>query len=323
MKLSKTDFILYRECPNNVWVKLHEPEEYSKFKISDFEKSLAVMGNEVERLARGCFQMVSWLKDEVMKHRKLQKLISTKTPIIFQAVCATDKYLAATDVLVWNESENAYDLFEIKMSSAFEIKQEEMSDSDDDEEEPKPQKVNKKKELQYEYDLAFQVNVFEMCGVKIKNKYLIQLNKEYVKNGELDFSENKLFVKEDKTEKVNNLLEQAKFEMEQASEYLSQTQKHDGPCSCYYRGRSAHCTAFKFINSNVPDYSVHDLNRIGNSKALLKDLLDQGILTIEKVPEDLIPKVKKLSEKDKEKGKKKVNQENSTKLEHINQKSQL
>jgi hypothetical protein len=54
----------------------------------------------------------------------------------------------------------------------------------------------------------------------------------------------------------------------------------------------------------VPDYSVHDLNRIGNSKALLKELIDAKILTVDKVPEDWIPKVKKLSEKDKEKGKK-------------------
>lgn len=303
--LSKTDFICYRECPHNVWVKIHEPAEYAKFEISDFEKSLAVMGNEVERLARGMFPsgvLVEGRGDEAQKITK--KLISEKTPVIFQAVCATDKYLAATDILVWNESENAYDVCEIKMSSAFEIKQEEMSDSDDDEGEEKPKRVNKKKELQYEYDLAFQVNVFEMCSVKINNKYLIRLNKEYKKVGDLDFSENKLFVKEDKTEKVNNLLEQAKFEMAQASEFLLQNTKPTGTCPCYYRGRSSHCTAFKYINPDVPDYSVHDLNRIGNSKALLKELLDAKILTVEKVPEDWIPKVKKLSEKDKEKGKK-------------------
>jgi len=53
--LSKTDYILYRECPNNVWVKKHKPEEYAKFEVSEFEKSLAVMGNEVEKLARGMF----------------------------------------------------------------------------------------------------------------------------------------------------------------------------------------------------------------------------------------------------------------------------
>lgn len=304
--LSKTDFILYRECPHNVWVKIHEPEEYAKFEISDFEKSLGVMGNEVERLARGMFPNGILVEGRGNDAQELtKKLISEKMPVIFQAVCATDKYLAATDVLVWNESSNAYDLCEIKMSSAFEIKQEEISDSDDDEgEDPKPKKVNKKKELQYEYDLAFQVSVFEMCGVKINNKYLIRLNKEYIKTGDLDFSENKLFVKEDKTEKVNNLLEQAKFEMSQASEYISQLKKPVDSCLCYYKGRSSHCTSFKYINPHVPDYSVHDLNRIGNSKALLKELIDAKILTVDKVPEDWIPKVKKLSEKDKEKGKK-------------------
>ncbi len=296
--LSKTNFILYRECPNNTWVKIHEPEEYAKFEISDFEKSLGVMGNEVERLARGMFPSGVLVEGRGEESQKLtNKLIAEKTPVIFQAVCVTDKYLAASDILVWNESVNAYDMCEIKMSSAFEIKQEEMSDSDDDEEE-KPKKVNKKKELQYEYDLAFQVNVFEMCGVKINNKYLIRLNKEYKKAGDLDFSENKLFVKEDKTEKINNLLEQAKFEMSQASEYISQTKKPTDSCPCYYRGRSSHCTAFKYINPDVPDYSIHDLNRIGNSKALLKELIDAGILTVDKVPEDWIPKVKKLSKKE-------------------------
>ena len=53
--LTKTDFILYRECPQNVWVKWHKPDEYNKFEISDFEKSLGVMGNEVETLSRGLF----------------------------------------------------------------------------------------------------------------------------------------------------------------------------------------------------------------------------------------------------------------------------
>jgi len=40
---------------DNVWVKRHRPEEYAKFEVSEFEQSLAVMGNEVEELARGCF----------------------------------------------------------------------------------------------------------------------------------------------------------------------------------------------------------------------------------------------------------------------------
>ena len=54
-QLTKTDFILYRECAKNVWVKWHRREEYNKFEISAFEKSLGIMGNEVEELARNLF----------------------------------------------------------------------------------------------------------------------------------------------------------------------------------------------------------------------------------------------------------------------------
>lgn len=284
MKLSKSDFIMYRECPNNVWVKIHEPEEYSKFEISDFEKSLGVMGNEVERLARGMFPAGVLVEGRGVDAQKITtKLISDRTPVIFQPVFATDNYLAAADVLKWNEDARAYDIYEIKMSSTKE-------ENDDEEEEGKPKKVNKKKELQYEYDLSFQVNVLRLCGVPINKKYLVRLNKEYVKNGELDFTPGKLFIIEDKTEAVEKLMAVALSEMEQAYNYLSAIKTPTAPCPCYYKGRSSHCTAFTYINPEVPAYSVHDLNRIGNSKAYLKELLDANILTIEKVPENEIPK---------------------------------
>ena len=39
-KLTKTDFILYRECHQNVWIKWNIPEEYGKFEVSEFEKYL-------------------------------------------------------------------------------------------------------------------------------------------------------------------------------------------------------------------------------------------------------------------------------------------
>ncbi|MEK7194147.1 MAG: hypothetical protein AAB660_00465, partial [Patescibacteria group bacterium] len=54
-KLSKTDYISYRECPHNVWVKWHNQKEYDKHELSDFEKSLIEAGIGVEELARNKF----------------------------------------------------------------------------------------------------------------------------------------------------------------------------------------------------------------------------------------------------------------------------
>ena len=50
----------------------------------------------------------------------------------------------------------------------------------------------------------------------------------------------------------------------------------------------------------MPAYSVHDLNRIGNSKKLLGELLNEGILKIDDVPEEMVkPKKAKKGEADK------------------------
>ena len=295
MLLSKTNYILYRDCPHNVWVKLHKPEEYRKFEISAFEQSLGVMGNEVERLARGMFPngvMVNGRDRDAQA--QTQKLITEHTPVIFQAVFATERYLAAADVLVWNSSAKTYDLYEIKMSSTTE---------EDDEE-----KASTKKEVQYEHDLAFQVNVLAECGLRINKKYLIRLNKDYVKHGELDFSLNTLFVQDDKTEVIDKLRPVVSEEMAKAAEYINTNTQPTGPCLCYYRGRSSHCTAFSYLNPEVPKYSVHDLNRIGNSKALLKELLDDGILTVDRVPEDRLPTPKPAKEGNKPSKPRKLNQ---------------
>jgi hypothetical protein len=86
--------------------------------------------------------------------------------------------------------------------------------------------------------------------------------------------------------------------MEEAYKYLSTEREPVGPCSCLYKGRSSHCTTFSYCNRdlNVPDYSVHDLNRIGNSKKYLTELVDSGILNIADVPIDERLKSKKLNQ---------------------------
>lgn len=291
--LSKTDYILWLECPENAWVKIHRPEEYAKFEVSEFEKSLAEQGNKVEELARGIFPGGYLIKGRSKKAQELtKKLIAEQRPVIFQAVFTNNKYLVATDVLEWNDSAQKYDLYEIKMSAA------ERNGNGDENGQSK--RVDKKKEEQYEKDIAFQANVLKLCGVSINKRYLIRLNKEYVRDGDLDFAPNRLFIIEDKTEKMKTLEPLVKDEMEKAYRYLFEQETEPKGCSCYYKGRISHCSAFSHLNPLVPKYSVHDLNRIGNNKKYLKELLDEGILKIDDVPIDerLKPNKEQNGEKD-------------------------
>jgi len=285
--LSKTDFISFRECAKNVWIKWHKPEIYKGFELSDFEKSLVEMGNDVEILARGMFPNGYLVEKRGAGAQKLtKKLIEERMPVIFQAVFETDKFLAATDVLKWNSDTETYDLYEIKMSSTEE------EDADG------KMKKNKKKEIQYEYDLAFQTNVATSSGVKIGKKFLVRLNKNYIRKGELDFTPGELFIIENKTDAIDTFCLTVEVEMEEAYKYLSADREPVGPCSCFYKGRSSHCTTFEYNNKelNVPNYSVHDLNRIGNSKKYLTELLDAGILDIKDVPIDDRLSSKKLNQ---------------------------
>lgn len=299
MKLSKTDFILYRECPKNIWVKWHLPDAYGKFELSEFEQALADIGNQVEAVARTMFPegvLVQGRGHEAQEYTK--KLMMEHTPVIFQAVFSTDHYLAATDVIQWNTEAQAYDLYEIKMSSTK--TETESGEYDEDEEfgesdqktNNKPKKTSKK-ELQYEFDLAFQTHVAELCGVIFNKKYLVRLNKKYERHGELDLSQ--LFIVEDKTTAIDEQTVEAIDMMATAYSYLTNDQEPKGHCECYYsKGRSKHCTAFNYINPDVPKYSVHDLNRIGSSKKLLQELIEEGFISMDDVPLDdrLKPKTK-------------------------------
>lgn len=283
--LSKTEYILWRECPKNAWVRRHKPEVHGQYEPSEFEQALAEWGNKVEEVAREMFPSGFLVERRSAGARELTKqLIAERRPVIYQAVFTTDEYLAATDILAWNEGAGAYDVYEIKMSST------------EEEDENGKVRKNKQKEEQYDHDLAFQCNVVEACGVVLNKKYLVRLNRQYVRNGDLDYS--RLFLLEDKTEYMRELQPIVQLDMNRAHRYVCDEGEPEGRCPCYYKGRSRHCTTFAYNNPGVPEYSVHDLNRIGNSKAYLRELLDAGILHIDHVPmsEKLMKSPKKLNQ---------------------------
>jgi len=54
--ISKTDYILWRACAKNAWLRIHKPDVYYSTEVTEYEQSVMEMGIEVERVARGCFQ---------------------------------------------------------------------------------------------------------------------------------------------------------------------------------------------------------------------------------------------------------------------------
>lgn len=61
--LSKTNYIIWRNCHKNAWLKIHKPEIYFAQELSEFEKQIIEAGNEVDILARILFPNGEYQKE--------------------------------------------------------------------------------------------------------------------------------------------------------------------------------------------------------------------------------------------------------------------
>mgnify|MGYP001614184330 FL=1 len=256
--LTKSDYILYRECHKNAWMKIHKPEIYYKSELSEFEKSIIETGNEVEFLARKLFPSGILIEGRDEQAQKdTQDFLAAKKSILFQPIFVKDGFLAAADILERDEN-SGYIIYEVKATSEI-------------------------KEKIHFYDLAFQVNLLKRFDLKINKIKIIHLNSKHIRSGDLDLQ--KLFLIDDVTKEVTELLNDVSAEMEVALDYLSKDSEPKGACCCICKGRSKHCATFSHSNPDVPEYSIHDIARIGNSKKKLEELIDNNIFHIHEIPE--------------------------------------
>lgn len=261
--ISKTTFLSFLECPRNVWLQLHRPDEVGKCVPSDFELHLMEQGNEVEAEARklfpGAVQITSTGDDAIEDTRRL---MAAKSPTIFQATFLVDGFIAKNDMLSYDVEHDCWNLYEVKGTNS--VKEDGAGNRD------------------HIDDLAFQLRVLRRDGVKVGKCFLVHLNKEYIRNGDLDL--NALFEMEDVTEKIEARLPDIEERMKVAGEYLNSDREPAGGCECVYKARKKHCTSFQLSNPHIPDYSVHDLS--GVSKKKLDLFVARGIFDLNDIPDD-------------------------------------
>ena len=81
--VSKTDYLVFRECPKNAWLKIHRPDVFNQSELSEFDKAIIETGNEVERYARQLFPGGVLIEG---RNREAQELtlrhIAVKTPVL-------------------------------------------------------------------------------------------------------------------------------------------------------------------------------------------------------------------------------------------------
>jgi hypothetical protein len=259
--ISKTQFLHYLHCPKYFWLEKHKPEVIDAVQISDFQQQIIDQGIEVEQWARKLYPT-----GKLVTSRELEAVEETKQylenghTVIFQATFLAEDLYAMVDVLEWDSAQECWIINEVKGTTSKETK----------------------KEVHYQ-DATFQKIVLEKAGLRIGKVQLIELNKEFVKNGDVDpvF----LLKKTDISEEVTLLEPEILLQIADAKRLLERaTEPPD--CECVYKGREHHCPTFAYCHPHIPEYSVHDICRIGASPKKLQEMIDNGWFHITDVPEE-------------------------------------
>ncbi len=257
MRLSKSTFMAWQQCPHSAWYRVNDRALFDTF-VDPGTKVLLAVGNEIDELARQAFAGCLLLgRGQAPATRAA---IARREPVIFQAEFVTDRLVVLCDILVWNAQAEAYDLIEVKSSTSS----------------------SRRRDEEYACDLAFQEHVLKACGVPIAGTYLMRLNSDYVRRGPIDIEQ--LFARTDFGDAVATVRADIPLLVDAAWRWINIKAPPKGPCPCPRRSRGNHCEMFAHINPGVPDCSVHDIARINGKK--LEALIDAGILRVEDVPDD-------------------------------------
>ncbi len=258
MYISKSKFINYVQCPKKFWLNVYKPELADEMDQTKFQ-----VGTEVGVLARDLFPggtLVDFCLDD--KDKKINMINVTKSlmesgcKVIYEAAFNVNNLLVICDILV--KKGNFYDIYEVKSSTG-------VSDV-------------------YIFDVAFQYFVLKACGIPVRNVYVVHINNQYTRSGDLDL--HKLF----KTVKVTNEaldlqdyiaqnVPQAFSILESDSMPVEDIGHHcDSPYECQFKG---------LCWSHVPEHSVFNLTR--NNKDNKFALYNQGIISFEDILKSGIP----------------------------------
>jgi len=211
-----------------------------KTELNTFLEHLFEQGYEVEKYAN------RYIKDYLLP-------LYGSNEYSIQPTAQDGDYEARTDALIKNPKTNKWDMYEIKSTN----------------------EVDKK----HIYDATFQFLVFEK-HYELGDIYILHLNKEYVRKGELDLKE--LFIAEninDKVVEAKQVVSEGRYD----ANLIANSDKFTVAHECY---KPKECPCIELCHPNLPEYSIYDVNRLTMSKKKIDALMEGGVLDVNDIPQD-------------------------------------
>jgi hypothetical protein len=193
--LSKTRFVYGVQCHKYLWLRTFEPEA-PELKISPAIRDIIDQGNQVGRLARARFPggvLVELDHDDPERLPHTRALLAGSAPAVFEATFVADHTFAAVDVLL--REDGGWVLIEVKSGSEVKDK--------------------------YVLDAAIQTHVLEAAGLELKRVEIMHLNNEYVHPVPGSAPAADLFVRDDVTDWVRELLPKLPDEIQRQLKVLA------------------------------------------------------------------------------------------------------
>ena len=267
--LSKSRYTAFCQCPKNLWLKVYKPNEAT---IDAGLQARFAQGNVVGDLAMGLFgDFKEAHAEKADGSLNLSKMVEQTrqwmdegVENICEASFICEGGYCAVDIL--RKTNGGWAIYEVKSTSFPEFNGQEA-------------KLEK-----YAPDIAYQKWVLEQCGVNVTGTYLVCLNSDYVRHGELDIEQ--LFVVNDMKEMVENESLKVPARVSQAMKVINNEQEPDTELSeCCMKPYGCAFWEYCKRQHGVPSPSVFDIyGGKGKGGFTFKKKLDcyhQGLIAFE------------------------------------------
>jgi len=259
-QLSKSDYMLFLKHPAWLWLKKHDKSKLPP--VGEDLQAIFDAGFLFESYAEKLFPNALKLEYDRSDYRAYEELVKrTKEAVesdirtIVQGRFEAGRITCICDVVV-KKDDKTFDLYEIKSSTQV-----------------KPE---------HEPDLAFQMIVLEKCGYKVDKVFVVHVNNEFVKNGEVIPEE--LTKTTEITEKVKALREETLKNIGEALAVADNPNRPDiSPANAKLGTFNDWLEIYKTL-VNVDKYSIYNLSSPWASK--IGELEKLGIEKIKDIPVD-------------------------------------
>ena len=267
--LSKSRYTAFCQCPKLLWLKVYKPEEAP---VDEALQARFEQGNVVGDLAMqlfGDYKEAHAEKDDGSLDlgkmvEQTRQWMQEGVDNICEASFSLEGHYCAVDIL--RKNGDGWDIYEVKSTSFPEFNGQEA-------------KLEK-----YAPDIAYQKWLLTQCGVNVTGTYLVCLNSDYVRQGELDIQQ--LFVVNDMKVMVDNEYLKVSARVSQAIKVINSEQEPDLDLSeCCMKPYG--CAFFNYCKRQhgVPIPSVFDIyggqGRGGFTFKKKLDCYHQGLIKFE------------------------------------------